>query len=142
MDQLPTIHRPINGRLQVWMPWKEGGNIDILRDILGTRVKTAWFRSDPKNHHWALSRHHLRPIVTGVASRFPLTQITLDFRRQQTCGKNCHRAKNDDCTCSCFGARHGGGTFWHQLPIRELRTFPTDDGTIRRIYLARNFSQK
>jgi hypothetical protein len=127
---LPWVYRPVEGRLQVKMPYDGGSNRGWLHTHLGARIR-------PEHQGkgvWAIARPHLQHLVDGLAVRFGHVDVVLDFRTTERCDIRCRDARGDECTCSCLGENHGGAAYWRNW-IEVGETTLIAGGAIRRRHL-------
>jgi hypothetical protein len=140
---LPSVWRPVRGRIVVKMPYHAadpGSNRRWLHAHLGSRIQLTYAGGE-----WTVSRTHLRHVVSGLASRFGLVHVFLDYLEHQRCDIRCQEALGDDCVCQCAGENHGGADYqrdWIQVgettliavdpPTRQKHTIVYADDHQRR----------
>lgn len=61
---------------------------------------------------WEIAGPPLRTLTMALANRFGEVHIILEFSTTERCDHKCQTATGDDCSCSCRGEHHGGGTYW------------------------------
>src|SRR5436309_274621 len=114
---LPAVWRPVEGRIVVKMPYDPadpGGNRRWLHQYLGHRIKPQYAGGG----RWSIARPHLRQVVSGLAERFGLVHVYLDYLEDHRCDVRCQEATGDDCVCQCAGQDHGGADYqrgWIQV---------------------------
>lgn len=100
----PRIRRPIEGRVEVWLPFARD-NRDLLRTAgLGVRPEYSRDRG-----LWTVSRTSLAAVVQMLLAEFGSAQVTTEGSTAQQCDLRCREAIGDDCVCRCAGSRHGRG---------------------------------
>lgn len=71
----------------------------------------------------------------GLAERFGVVHVYLDYLENQRCDTRCQQALGDDCVCRCAGQYHGGASYqqaWTQVGETTLIASdprPPDAGT-------------
>lgn len=97
-------------RLWMSMPYRVG-NRTWLHNALGERIRPRWNRAVMPGR-WEIAKPHLRLLTECLARRFEEVDVFLEFSTTERCSWRCQNAEHDDCTCSCRGEHHGGGTYW------------------------------
>lgn len=106
----PTVVRPAEGRLKVWVPYRAGGWRSTWSD--------AGLRPIYERPYWRLNRERLAEIVNALFDA-GFSSVTLEVwgHETQVCDERCQMARGLDCVCVCAGRYHGGGLFG--VPIGE-----------------------
>ena len=122
--QRPTVYRPLEGRLQLRMPY--GANRRWLHEVLGS-VRPRW-----TTDHWAIARSHLRPLVNELVLKFGEVEVILEFSTIRKCDSRCRDAGGDNCVCSCLGENHGGAAYWqHWIEVGPTTLVGADRQQVR-----------
>ncbi|WP_237532543.1 hypothetical protein [Streptomyces sp. SID8352] len=79
----------------------------------------------------------MRTLVEALANRFGEVHVYLEFSTTEQCHDKCQTAAGDDCTCSCRGEHHGGGTYWTQWQLVGEGVLVGPVGRVERHYIAR-----
>lgn len=104
------VRRSLNQRrLLLHVPWTGVGNRDLLREILGPRIRPEWWS---ERHCWTVARPHFRRLVEDLATRFGVVNVFLEFSGLERCDTRCRDAIRDECGCSCLGVNHGGLSYY------------------------------
>jgi hypothetical protein len=107
----------VRGRIVVKMPYdraEPGANRRWLHAYLGRRIRPKYVGAGK----WEIARQHLKHVVEGLAERFGLVNVHLDYLENQRCDVRCQEATGDDCVCQCAGENHGGSAYqrdWIQV---------------------------
>ncbi|MEU3537209.1 hypothetical protein AB0E70_37430 [Streptomyces murinus] len=117
------------------MPYKVG-NRAWLHDALGDRIRPDWNNTVVPNR-WEIAKPHLQLLTESLARRFGEADVYLEFSTTERCDRNCQQAERDDCTCSCRGEHHGGGTFWTFWQLVGEDTLVGPVGRVERHYVLR-----
>lgn len=122
---VPTIVRPVSGRLKVRVPYRIGGWRSMWIE--------AGLRPEWESPDWRLSRERLADVVNALFDAgFQTVQLEIWGRETQLCDERCQTATGLDCDCVCAGQFHGGGMFG--LPIGQtLRVI--DQGLVRKRFV-------
>lgn len=133
----PWIRRKYDEtRLWAWMPYQGGSNRRWLLGELGDRIRPDWNNS-VKPARWEIAKPHLRTLTEALANRFGEVDVYLEFSTTERCHLRCQNAENDDCTCSCRGEHHGGGTYWTRWQLVGEETLIGQVGRVERHYVVR-----
>ncbi len=108
---VPSVYRPVKGKLQVRMPFAPGGgNYALLHQLCGQRTRVEYDRG---RQAFAVAATHLEEIVDGLLDHFGQLDVTTEHYAQQTCVERCWMANPDtvlNCVCGCAGLNHGSQT--------------------------------
>ncbi|WP_328931904.1 MULTISPECIES: hypothetical protein [unclassified Streptomyces] len=107
-----------------------------LHAELGDRIRPDWNKTVHPGR-WEIAKPHLRTLTEALAERFGEVNVYLEFSTTERCDRNCQRAEYDDCTCSCRGEYHGGGTFWTEWQLVGEDTLVGPVGRVVRHYIVR-----
>lgn len=122
-------------RLWAWMPYKLG-NRAWIHGALGERIRPHW-NGTVKPGRWEIAKPHLQLLTEALATRFGEVDVYLEFSTTERCAEKCQTAGSDDCTCSCRGEYHGGGTFWTQWQLVGEDILIGPVGRVERHYVVR-----
>jgi hypothetical protein len=86
---------------------------------------------------WEIAKPHLQLLTEALAKRFGQVDVYLEFSTTERCDRKCRQARGDDCTCSCRGEYHGGGTYWTDWLLVGEDTLIGPVGRVVRHYVAR-----
>lgn len=107
-----------------------------LHTELGDRIRPDW-NNAVRPGRWEIAKPHLRTLTEALAKRFGEVNVYLEFSTTERCDRNCQGAEYDDCTCSCRGEYHGGGTFWTEWQLVGEDTLVGPVGRAVRHYVVR-----
>lgn len=120
---VPSVYRPVDGRLEVRLPFAPGGaNYRLLKEALGDRTRSTY-----EGGSFLVARAHLETLVEFLAERFGSVDVALRGRDAERCGPECYNAKASTswaCVCPCAGRNHGTG--------RSVQQFVIDGGVNER----------
>ncbi|MFE9855625.1 hypothetical protein [Streptomyces sp. NPDC005780] len=122
-------------RLWAWMPYK-AGNRSWLHNALGERIRPRRNNTVTPGR-WEIAKPHLRLLIESLAKRFGEVDVYLEFSTTERCDRKCQTAAGGDCTCSCRGEHHGGGTYWTDWLLVGEDTLIGPVGRVERHYVAR-----
>ncbi|HAM23833.1 MAG TPA: hypothetical protein DCQ04_16520 [Actinobacteria bacterium] len=105
---LPSVYRPVKGRLLVRLPYlPDGGNYALLHEFCGQRTTVSFNNT---KQAFEVAAPHLQEIVTGCLDHFGEIDLTTEHYAQQTCVEKCWMANPNtalSCVCGCAGLNHG-----------------------------------
>lgn len=102
---LPEIRRPAQGRLEVWIPWRETGNRALIKSVCGSLTRPEW---DCQAKRWLIARGHFVALIEALKAEFGQVRVITWHCNAERCDIRCLEAKGPDCQCSCGGRNHGG----------------------------------
>ena len=102
---IPTVRRPARGRLEVHIPWREGGNRKLIKRVCGRSTRPEW---DRERKRWLIARSHFSALIQALAAEFDEVRVVTVHRDCERCDTRCQKALGDECVCSCQGLFHGG----------------------------------
>lgn len=109
---MARIVRPLHGRVQVEVPYRErGGNYTMLQEICGERTRPEW---NPRRKCFEVARSHLGALLAQLPAELGIpVEVVLHGASQTTCVEACWRDASPEtvweCVCSCAGKFHGTG---------------------------------
>ena len=122
-DDIPVVRRPAQGRLEVHIPWREGGNRKVIKRICGTLTRPQWY-GDRKR--WVIARAHFALLIGALKAEYGQVRVITAHCDAEGCDARCQKAEGAECVCSCGGQYHGGitptpaaGAWW--APSRSSR---------------------
>lgn len=122
---------------RLWMRMPFGAtNRAWLHDELGDRIRPEW-NATVTPRRWEIAKPHLRTLTEALAMRFGEVHVYLEFSTTERCDRRCQTAAGDDCTCSCRGEYHGGGTYWTSWQLIGEDTLVGPVGRVVRHYVVR-----
>jgi hypothetical protein len=101
---LPEVRRPAEGRLQVAIPWRPGGNRSLIRSACGPSARPEW---DGRSERWLVARRYFLPLIVALVARYGLVRVITWHLDDQRCGERCQCARGPECRCACGGMNHG-----------------------------------
>ncbi len=104
-QDIPEVRRPAEGRLRVYIPWRDGGNRKLIKSVCGARSRPEW---DGQARRWLIARAHFMPLIEALKARFGQVRVITAHCDTEKCDIRCQEARGDDCVCSCGGSFHGG----------------------------------
>lgn len=105
MDNIPVVRRPAQGRLEVHIPWREGGNRKVIKRICGTLTRPQW---DGDRKRWMIARAHFTPLIGALKAEYGQVRVITAHCDAEGCDARCLQARGIECVCSCGGRNHGG----------------------------------
>lgn len=108
---MAQIVRPVQGKLQVRLPYRPSGkNYGLLKDICGERTRPAWNRD---RRCFEVAREPLVKLIDKLPDAIgrPI-EVVLHGATQTKCVSACWAANPEtrwECVCSCAGSNHGTG---------------------------------
>jgi hypothetical protein len=100
----PRVRRPIDGRVNVWLPFASD-NRELLRSA-GLGVRPDYSRDERR---WTVSPTTFAAVVQMLLKEFASVEVTTEGSTTQQCDLRCREAIGDECVCKCAGSRHGRG---------------------------------
>lgn len=110
---MARIVRPLRGRLQVWLPFRQSGrgNFILLKQLCGERTQPKYNRA---LGCFEVARDHLPVLIERLPGMLGMpVELVLHGSTQTKCAEKCWTAKPEtywDCECSCAGRFHGSVT--------------------------------
>ena len=107
---MARIVRPLTGRLQVRLPFRQGsGNYELLHDICGQQTRPAYNR---ERRYFEVARNHLKHLVHELPAALGVpVEVELHGANQTLCVEACWSTASPEsiweCVCSCAGKFHG-----------------------------------
>lgn len=102
---IPVVRRPARGRLEVHIPWREGGNRRLIKRICGTLTRPEW---DGDRKRWMIARAHFTPLIEALKAEYGQVRVITAHCDAERCDVRCQKAEGAECVCSCGGQYHGG----------------------------------
>ncbi|MGW9676154.1 hypothetical protein ACWGUN_23845 [Streptomyces koyangensis] len=133
----PWVRRGYD-QTRLWMRMPFGTtNRAWLHDELGDRIRPEW-NNTVRPARWEIAKPHLKTLTTALSNRFGEVHVILEFSTTERCDHKCQTATGDDCSCSCRGEHHGGGTYWMNWQlVGEGSTLTGPVGRVERHYIVR-----
>ena len=109
---MARIVRPIGGRIQVELPYREaGGNYELLKEICGDLTRPKW---NPGRKCFEVARAHFGALLAELPTALGTpVEVVLHGATQTKCVEACWRDASPktvwECVCSCAGKFHGTG---------------------------------
>ena len=120
----PIVRRPAQGRLEVHIPWREGGNRRVIKRICGPLTRPQW---DGDRKRWMIAWAHFTPLIGALKAEYGQVRVITAHCDAEKCDTRCQEARGDDCVCSCGGRFHGGtGSYtrgWILVGTTSLRRY-------------------
>ena len=104
-DDISVVRRPTQGRLEVHIPWREGGNRKVIKRICGTLTRPQW---DGDRKRWVIARAHFTPLIGALKAEYGQVRVITAHCDAEKCDTRCREAEGAECVCSCGGQYHGG----------------------------------
>lgn len=115
---LPSVYRPVKGKLLVRLPYMSGGgNYALLHDFCGDRITVTFNHT---KHAFEVATPHLQEIIDGCLDHFGELELTTEHYAQQTCVEKCWMANLQHCL---------------ELRLRLRRPQPWDEDAFDRLIL-------
>ena len=121
---IPVVRRPAQGRLEVHIPWREGGNRRVIKRICGPLTRPVW---DGDRKRWMIARAHFTPLIGALKAEYGQVRVITAHCDAERCDVRCQKAEGAECVCSCGGRYHGGdNTYtrgWRLVGTTSLRRY-------------------
>lgn len=136
MKEEPWVRRGYD-ETRLWMRMPFGArNRAWLHGELGDRIRPHW-NNTVRPGRWEIAKPHLRTLTEALAKHFGEVHVYLEFSTTEQCHEKCQTAGGDDCTCSCRGEQHGGGTYWTEWQMVGEGVLIGPVGRVERHYIVR-----
>lgn len=110
---MAKIVRPLHGHLQVWLPFRPGGeNYAFLKELCGERIHVVYVRGQG---YFDVARGHLGVLVDELPAALGRpVELVIHGSTQTKCVEACWKDGKPErywaCECSCAGRNHGSGS--------------------------------